>query len=68
MTEFIDIQRKLVDTLLRLPVMVDYAGRSSLLQGLPPAPLQRNAGFDRLDLNNIVSGLQQLGRLTAQGG
>ena len=68
MTEFIDIQRKLVDALLRLPVMAVYAGRSSLLQGLPPAPLQRSEAFDRLDLNNIVSGLQQLGRLTSQGG
>lgn len=66
--EFIDIQRKLVTVLLRLPVMADYAGRSSLLQGLPPAPLNRSAAIDRLDLNNIVSGLQQLGRLTDQGG
>ena len=66
--EFIDIQRKLVTALLRLPVMADYAGRSSLLQGLPPAPLNRSAAIDRLDLNNIVSGLQQLGRLTEQGG
>ena len=66
--EFIDIQRKLVTALLRLPVMADYAGRSSLLQGLPPAPLNRSAAIDRLDLNNIVSGLQQLGRLTDQGG
>ena len=65
---FIDVQRKLVDALMRMPVMDDFAGRSSLLQGLPPAPLVRSAAVARLDLNNIVSGLQQMGRLTDQGG
>jgi endonuclease G len=65
---FIDIQRRLVDALMRMPVMDDFAGRSSLLQGLPPAPLVRSAAVARLDLNNIVSGLQQMGRLTDQGG
>jgi V8-like Glu-specific endopeptidase len=68
LAEFIDIQRRLVDTLLRIPVMATFSGRSSLLQGLPPAPLSRSEGFDRLDLNNIISGLQQLGRLTGEGG
>ena len=65
---FIDVQRKLVDALMRMPVIDDFAGRSSLLQGLPPAPLVRSAAVARLDLNNIVSGLQQMGRLTDQGG
>jgi len=47
---------------------VVFDGRSSLLQGLPPAPLVRSAAVARLDLNNIVSGLQQMGRLTDPGG
>jgi V8-like Glu-specific endopeptidase len=68
LTEFIDIQHKLVAVLMHLPMMEQYAGRSTLLQGLPPAPLLRSEGFAQVDLNHIVNGLQQLGRLTAQGG
>jgi len=68
MTQFIDIQHKFVATLMRIPGMDDYSFRSSLLQGLPPTTLQRSAGVAMLDLNNIISGLNGLGRLADQGG
>jgi hypothetical protein len=66
--EFIEIQRKLVDTLLKIPAMETLSGRTSLLDGLPDAGLIRDQNIARLDLNRIVGGLQKLGRLTAQGG
>lgn len=67
--DFIDVQRKLVEGVLRLPLVASFNGRTSLLQGLPPnIPLQRAEDNARLDLNNIVSGLDRLGRLTKAGG
>lgn len=66
--EFIDIQRKLVDAVLRIQVMSTYGSRSSLLQGLPKASLDRSEGSARVDLNLIISGLHDLGRLTRDGG
>jgi len=66
--EFIEIQRKLVDAVLRIPDMSTYDGRSTLLQGLPKASLVRSEGSARVDLNRIVSGLDDLGRLTRDGG
>jgi hypothetical protein len=68
MIEFIKIQRKLVDTLLKIPDMNTTIGRNSLLQGLPDAPLQRSETSARVDLNSIVSGLERLGRLSNAGG
>lgn len=68
MTEFIDIQRKLVAALMKMPNMRHFAGRDTLMDGLPPAPLLRDDQFAQVDLNHIISGLQQLGRLTSQGG
>ncbi len=65
---FVEIQRRLVDALLRLPVTETYKSRSVLLQRLPAAPLLRSASIARLDLNNIVSGLSQLGRLNDERG
>src|SRR5215467_9913520 len=66
--EFTEIQQRLVDAVLRIPVMSTYSSRSLLLQGLPKAALQRNEGSDRVDLNLIISGLNDLGRLTREGG
>ncbi len=66
--EFIEIQRKLVDAVLRIPVMSTYGSRSSLLQGLPKASLDRSEGSARVDLNLVISGLHDLGRLTKDGG
>jgi Trypsin-like peptidase domain len=68
METFIHIQRKFVDVLLKIPGMDSYSMRSSLLQGLPSPSLVRDQTIPRLDLNNIISGLQQLGRLDDQGG
>ena len=65
---FIEIQRKLVKIVLRLPVAATFGGRSDLLQGLPDVPLQRSEGVAQLDLNNIISGLHRLGRMTRNGG
>ncbi len=66
--EFIEIQRKLVDTLLKIPAMETPSGRTSLLDGLPDPGLIRDQSIPRLDLNRMVGGLQKLGRLTDQGG
>jgi V8-like Glu-specific endopeptidase len=61
---FIEIQQKLVKIILRMQVSGTFAGRSSLLQGLPDVPLERSEGLAQLDLNEIVGGLHRLGRLT----
>lgn len=66
--EFIEIQRRLVRAILRIPVAATFDGRSSLLQGLPNVALQRSQGIAQLDLNTIVSELDRLGRLTKNGG
>ena len=64
MPEFRDIQDHLVDTLLMDPSMMwSVDKRSSLLQGIPLAPIVRSQSDGRLDLNNIVYGLNCLGRL-----
>jgi V8-like Glu-specific endopeptidase len=68
MAEFIDIQRKLVANILKIPTMINFATRNTLLDGLPPAPLVRSADDPRTDLNNMIGGLQRLGRLTDRGG
>lgn len=68
MPEFIEIQRKLVDVLLHIPGMDSYEMRSSLLQGLPDAPLVRTQAMARVDLNHMIDGLQKLGRLSKYGG
>lgn len=65
---FIDIQRRLVDALLRIPAMETPAGRTSLLDGLPDPGLIRDQNIARLDLNRMVGGLERMGRLTNQGG
>ena len=65
---FIDIQRQLIDTLLRIPAMALFAGRGTLLDGLPNAGLTRSENDARVDLNGIIGGLERLGRLTNQGG
>lgn len=66
--DFIKIQRRLIDLLLRIPTLQEYSGRSSLLQGLPYVSLNRSQSDARLDLNNIISELNGLGRLTKEGG
>lgn len=66
--EFIEIQRRLVDTLLKIPAMADSAARTGLLDGMPEPNLVRNYNIPRLDLNSMISGLQRLGRLNKQGG
>ena len=66
--DFIDIQRRLVDAVLRIPVASTFEGRSSLLQGLPDVALERSQTVARLDLNQIIDGLHRLGRLTRHGG
>jgi endonuclease G, mitochondrial len=70
MTENIDIQlqRRLVDVLMKLPPIGGYGFRSSLLQGLPMPPLERSESLARLDLNSIVDGLNKLGRLNDRDG
>jgi endonuclease G len=65
---FIEIQQKLVKIILRMQVSGTFAGRSSLLQGLPNVPLERSEVLAQLDLNEIVDGLHRLGRLTRNGG
>jgi V8-like Glu-specific endopeptidase len=66
--QFIEIQRSLVDTLLKIPVMEQPSGRTSLLDGLPDAGLVRDQNIARLDLNRMISGLEKMGRLTKEGG
>jgi V8-like Glu-specific endopeptidase len=66
--DFIKIQRKSVDLMLRIPAMLTFAGRSSLLQGLTHVALNRSENDARLDLNNLMSELNVLGRLTNEGG
>lgn len=66
--EFIEIQRKLVDALLKIPAMEIPSGRTSLLDGLPDPGLIRDQNIARLDLNRMVGGLEKMGRLTSQGG
>jgi V8-like Glu-specific endopeptidase len=67
--EFTTIRQEFVSALLMIPDMqYNFAYRSSLLQGLPPAPLVRSADIGMLDLNNIIDGLRMLGRLNEQGG
>ncbi len=66
--EFIEIQHRLVKALMKMPEMQLFEGRSSLLQGLPAVGIGRSQAFSQLDLNNIVSQLHGLGRLTEQGG
>lgn len=65
--EFIEIQRSLVNTLLKIPEMEQAAGRTSLLDGLPSVGLDRQNSA-RLDLNRMISGLEKMGRLTKEGG
>ena len=64
--EFIDIQRKLVDTLLKIPAMETPSGRTSLLDGLPDPGLIRDQSIARLDLNRMIGGLENMGRLTKE--
>ena len=66
--EFVQIQRKLAQTLLKIPVMETYSGRNSLLQGLPKIAITRSQEIALLDINNIISQLHQIGRLTNEGG
>ena len=66
--DFINIQRRLVGVVPKLQVAAKFAGRSSLLQGLPTVPLERSEGMAQLDLINIISGLHRLGRLTKNDG
>lgn len=66
--EFIDIQRRMVDSLLKIPAMETLAGRTSLLDGLPDPGLVRDQNIARLDLNRMIGGLEKMGRLTNQGG
>jgi endonuclease G, mitochondrial len=66
--EFIEIQRKLVDTLLKIQAMETPSGRTSLLDGLPDPGLIRDRDIARLDLNRMVGGLEKMGRLTKAGG
>jgi hypothetical protein len=46
---FIEIQQKLVKIILRMQVSGTFAGRSSLLQGLPNVPLERSEVLAQLD-------------------
>jgi endonuclease G, mitochondrial len=66
--DFMTIQRRLVRVVLKLQVAATFGGRSSLLQGLPTVPLERSQEIAQLDLNNIISGLHALGRLTKKDG
>ena len=66
--EFIIMQRELVSTLMRIPGMNDYQTRNVLVQGLPQGALVRNQSMPLVDLNGIVNGLNQLGRLDDKGG
>jgi len=65
--EFGKIQGELVDALLQIPDMLDFANRSLLLDDLPPVGLNRSQNA-RLDLLHIISGLHKLGRLDDRGG
>lgn len=66
--EFIKIQHDLVKLLVKIPIMETFGGRSSLLHGLPNLDLIRSETSAQLDLNNIISGFNNVGRLTDQGG
>ena len=66
--DFIKLQRRLVNLLTRIPTLHTFSGRDSLLQGLPYVSLSRSENDALLDLNNIISGLNRLGRLTKEGG
>ena len=65
---FLDIQRKLIDLLLKIPGIESFQVRSSLLQGLPALALQRNESMARVDLAMMIDSLRQLGRLDRQNG
>lgn len=55
--------KELVDTLLEIPTMQNAQIRDQLLAGLPSDALVRINSPARADLNSIVEGLGQLGRL-----
>lgn len=59
-----------VDTLMRIPDISQTMpnGRDALLIGLPSVGLQRTPFQPRVDLDGIISGLDQLGRLDNKGG
>lgn len=61
-----ELHRKLVNTLLQLPVTETFEGRSSvLLRGLPRSAISRSQSTARLDLDQVVSQLAQLGRINS---
>ena len=67
MPEFIAIQRKFVNAVLKIPTMYNNRGtRDRLLDGLPPAPINRSDD-PRTDLQAIFAGLESLGRLKETG-
>jgi V8-like Glu-specific endopeptidase len=66
--EFNEIQQQLVKVLIRIPELQRFNSRTSLLDGLPPAPLNRDESSAPADLRSIISGLEKLGRLTKEGG
>jgi len=53
----------LVDAVLQLPVASDYVGRSSFLQGVPPAVTRSND--PRTDLNTMFDQLDRLGQMAS---
>jgi hypothetical protein len=66
--EFNNLRKELVSALLTIPGIEDFNVRTSLLYGLPPLGLNRSQGDARLDLNGILVGLGNVGRLLDQGG
>jgi endonuclease G len=58
-----DLQRKLVNALIELPVAETFQGRTSLMSGLPRMTISRSQDIARLDLDQMVSQLAQLGRI-----
>lgn len=65
--EFIEIQRRLVDTLLKIPAMEQPQSRTRLLDGLPDPGVIRDYNIARVDLGSMISGLHKMGRLSKSG-
>ena len=58
--------RELVDLLQQVPGAADYAQRSAFLSGIPGAQaLTRSQSSLRADLDSMVNGLNELGRLAS---
>lgn len=61
-----DWRERLIKTLMKLPVVAQYDGRTALLNGIPQEGLSRAEGNTRLDLDKIISQLEKPGQLSSK--